>query len=206
MGLFWESFDGTKTKTQLKLAISRIGLLRNKKVQIVDRQKREIAALLNQNKIDLARVKAEHVIRESGISEGMDILAALCDLLLARFPLVEKHKTKEPCVPDIKELVSTIIWAAPRAEIQELQVVSKQLAIKYGPELATEAGANVGDCVNQRIYFSFNYRTPSYSEVNKQLAAIALQHGINWKEEDLVPPEVELAGYQVPSQAPTAPP
>eukprot|EP00284_Hemiselmis_tepida_P013301 CAMPEP_0174926746 /NCGR_PEP_ID=MMETSP1355-20121228/14272_1 /TAXON_ID=464990 /ORGANISM="Hemiselmis tepida, Strain CCMP443" /LENGTH=205 /DNA_ID=CAMNT_0016172803 /DNA_START=129 /DNA_END=742 /DNA_ORIENTATION=- len=198
MGFFFDSFDAAKCKTNIKLSCNRINLLRTKKLQVIDRQRREIATLLQTDKTDLARVKSEHVIREQGIADGLDILSAMADLLLARFPLVEKAKKGQPCVPDIVELVKTIIWAAPRSDIKELELVAKQLKLKYGDDFAKDAENNGESCVNERVLFYLSYRTPPYHEIQKCLAGIARQHGVPWAED--APDPVEVDGF-----APTAP-
>ncbi len=45
-----------------------------------------------QDKIDRARIKVEHIIREDYSVEGMEIVEMYCDLLLARFGLVQSMK------------------------------------------------------------------------------------------------------------------
>ncbi|CAO3680834.1 unnamed protein product [Rhizopus stolonifer] len=53
--------------------------------------------------------------------EAMESLELYCDLLLARFGLLETYKT---CETSIAEAVNTIIWAAPRlSEVKELSLV-----------------------------------------------------------------------------------
>ncbi len=39
-----------------------------------------------------ARVKVEHLIREHSLVDGLEMLSCLCDLLLARFSLIETEK------------------------------------------------------------------------------------------------------------------
>eukprot|EP00283_Hemiselmis_rufescens_P011183 CAMPEP_0173436256 /NCGR_PEP_ID=MMETSP1357-20121228/15846_1 /TAXON_ID=77926 /ORGANISM="Hemiselmis rufescens, Strain PCC563" /LENGTH=206 /DNA_ID=CAMNT_0014401319 /DNA_START=122 /DNA_END=738 /DNA_ORIENTATION=- len=198
MGFFFDSFDAPKCKTNIKLACNRINLLRTKKLQVIDKQRREIATLLQTDKVDLARVKVEHVIREQGTADGLDMLSAMADLLLARFPLVEKTKKGEECVADIRELVATLMWSAPRSDIQELLVVAKQLKLKYGEAFWKEAENNNNSCVNGRIFFLLSYRTPPYHEIQKCLGDIAKQHGVAWSDD--VPAPLEVDGF-----APSAP-
>lgn len=55
--------------------------------------------------------------------EGMEILEMFCDLLLARFGLIERVSSVEPT---IEEAIASIIWAEPRlsADVPELMIVS----------------------------------------------------------------------------------
>jgi vacuolar protein sorting-associated protein IST1 len=84
-------------------------------------------------------LQVENVIREDFIIEAYEILELFCELLLARLGVINISKyvgfTRElsrailifsfrECPADIKEAVCTVIYAAPRADIKELSVVS----------------------------------------------------------------------------------
>jgi hypothetical protein len=47
---------------------------------------------LLKDKYDRARIKVEHIIREDYLVEAMEIVEMYCDLLLARFGLLESMK------------------------------------------------------------------------------------------------------------------
>lgn len=85
-------FQANKLKVQLKLAINRLKMLQAKKTSLCQHQRREIATLLDKGKEESARVRVEHVIREDLFIEAMEILELYCDLLLARFGLIEQYK------------------------------------------------------------------------------------------------------------------
>ena len=113
-------FNTDKLKVNLKLAINRLKLLQSKKAGINAQQRREIATLLEKGKDESARIRVEHIIREDFNSEALEILELYCDLLLARIGVVEQMKE---CDSSIAEAVNTIIYAAPRAGVQELITV-----------------------------------------------------------------------------------
>ncbi|KIH65608.1 hypothetical protein ANCDUO_04065 [Ancylostoma duodenale] len=93
------------------------------------------------NKADRARIRVEHIIREDYLVEAFEILEMYCDLLLARFGLIEQMKTLDD---GIAEAVISIMWAAPRlaTDIAEFKTISDQLTIKYGKPFAEAARAN----------------------------------------------------------------
>ncbi|KAK6044353.1 hypothetical protein COOONC_18142, partial [Cooperia oncophora] len=93
------------------------------------------------NKADRARIRVEHIIREDYLVEAFEILEMYCDLLLARFGLIEQMKTLDD---GIAEAVISIMWAAPRiaTDIAEFKAISDQLTIKYGKPFAEAARAN----------------------------------------------------------------
>ena len=51
------SFNAVKTKTQLKLAVTRLNLLRQKKAIINQQTKQEISNLIKSNKISSAKIQ-----------------------------------------------------------------------------------------------------------------------------------------------------
>lgn len=54
--------------------------------------RKDIADYLAIQKPDRARIRVEHIIREDNYVEAMEMLEMFCDLLLARFGLIEKMK------------------------------------------------------------------------------------------------------------------
>ena len=52
----------------------------------------EIADYISAGKEDRARIRVEHIIREDYLVEAMELLEMYCDLLLARFGLIQTQK------------------------------------------------------------------------------------------------------------------
>ena len=77
------SFNAQKLRASLKLAVSRLRMLQNKKHAINQQQRREIANFLEKGKEESARIRVEHIIREDFTIEALEILELYCDLLLA---------------------------------------------------------------------------------------------------------------------------
>ncbi|RCN30825.1 hypothetical protein ANCCAN_23398 [Ancylostoma caninum] len=130
-----------KLKTNLRLAINRLKLMGKKKTEMAMKARTEIADYISANKADRARIRVEHIIREDYLVEAFEILEMYCDLLLARFGLIEQMKTLDD---GIAEAVISIMWAAPRlaTDIAEFKTISDQLTIKYGKPFAEAARAN----------------------------------------------------------------
>lgn len=80
------------SKSNLKMAITRIGLLRNKKSNSIKLQKRQVAELLQQEKDESARIKVENIIREDYAIEALEILELFCDLVHTRIQLLAESK------------------------------------------------------------------------------------------------------------------
>lgn len=85
-------FNPNRLKVQLKLSINRLKMLQAKKASLNQHLRREIATLLDKGKVESARIRVEHIIREDLLMEAMEMLELYCDLLLARFGLIEQYK------------------------------------------------------------------------------------------------------------------
>jgi hypothetical protein len=122
-------------------------------------------------------VKVEHIIREDYLVEAMEILEMYCDLLLARFGLIETMKT---CDEGLLEAVCTLIWITPRlsTDIAELKQISEQLALKYGRPFAEQARANKTNSVNERIVERMSVQAPPRSLVENYLVEIGKSHNV----------------------------
>ncbi|XP_036297031.1 IST1 homolog isoform X11 [Pipistrellus kuhlii] len=137
-------FKAERLRVNLRLVINRLKLLEKKKsesacrprpsalllcdwsgicalAELAQKARKEIADYLAAGKDERARIRVEHIIREDYLVEAMEILELYCDLLLARFGLIQSMKELDS---GLAESVSTLIWAAPRlqSEVAELKI------------------------------------------------------------------------------------
>ncbi|XP_036753812.1 IST1 homolog isoform X3 [Manis pentadactyla] len=131
--MFSSAFKADRLQVNLQLVVNRLKLLEKKKTEQVQKARKEVADYLAAGKEERAGIRVEHIIREDYLVEAMEILELYCDLLLARFSLIQATKKLDSC---LAESVSTLIWAAPRlqSEVPELKIVSSQLCAKYSQE------------------------------------------------------------------------
>lgn len=92
MDFFKSGPNYTKLKTNLRLVINRLKLLEKKRTEIALKSRVEIADYIKSGKIDRARIRVEHIVREDYAVEAMERLEMYADLLLARFGLIESMK------------------------------------------------------------------------------------------------------------------
>lgn len=170
-------FNKQKLKVNLKLTINRLKLLEKKKTELAQKARREIADYVNNGKEERARIRVEHIIREDYLVEAMEMLELYCDLLLARFGLIE---TQQFCDEGMIEAVTTLIWTAPRlqSDVQELRIIADQLGLKYGKKFAHEASINANSTVNQRLILKLSPHPPQKSLVENYLLEIARSHNV----------------------------
>ncbi|RHY08795.1 hypothetical protein DYB30_006903 [Aphanomyces astaci] len=186
-------FNVNKLKPSLKMAVHRIGIVKNKKAITSKAQRKEVAKLLADGKEEKARIRVEGLIREDFVIEAYEIIELLCELISERTPLI---KSERECPYDMREAVCTLIWAATRTEIPELS--ENQLTKKYGQDFTAAAMRNVDGCVNERVIHKLSVQPPNAYLVINYLKEIAKQHNVAW-----VPDESQIVDPLAPMAAPT---
>ncbi|KAK3991350.1 regulator of Vps4 activity in the MVB pathway-domain-containing protein [Cladorrhinum sp. PSN332] len=166
-----------KIKVQLKLAIARLRMVQKRDEALSKAQRRAMAQLLNEGKVDSARIRVENIIRSDIITELHEILELYCELLLARAGLLESSPT---CDPGLEEAVKSIIYAAPKTEIKELHVVRTMLGEKFGKEFVLQAMENSDGKVSPGVVKKLSVTPPKEELVQGYLEEIARAYGVNW--------------------------
>lgn len=175
----------TKLKTNLRLAIGRLKLLEKKKTELGLKARKEIASYIAENKVERARIKVEHIIREDYLVEAMELIEMFCDLLLARFGLIQQMKTLDE---GLAEAISSMIWVAPRlqAEVNELKVISDLLTIKYGKPYAQAARENALGTVSEKLMIKLSVQAPPKILIENYLIEISKACGVNYEPDQVI--------------------
>ncbi|CAN4083521.1 unnamed protein product [Withania somnifera] len=198
LSLFCRTFNSSKCKTMAKMTVARIKLLRNKREVVVRQMRRDIAMLLESRQDATARVRVEHVIREQNILQANEFLELFCELIVARLPIIAKQKQ---CPADLKEGISSLIFAAPRcSDIPELMGLKDVFEKKYGKDFvsaATDLRPNAG--VNRTLIEKLSVKTPNGEVKLKIMKEIAKEYQVEWDTADsemelLKPPEERIEG------------
>lgn len=166
----------SKLKVQLKLSIARLRMVQQKDEAVSKQQRRAMAQLLEAGKIESARIRVENIIRSDITTELHEILELYCELLLARTGLMESSI----CDPGLEEAVKSLIYAAPRTEVKELQQVRALLVEKYGKEFALQAIENSDEKVAQKVLQKLRVEPPPEKLVNGYLEEIARTYGVDY--------------------------
>jgi len=169
-----------KLKTNLRLAINRLKLLEKKKTEMALKSRKEIADYIGGNKVDRAKIRVEHIIREDYMVEAMEMLEMFCDLLLARFGLIQQMKNLDD---GLAEAISSLIWVAPRlqSDIQELKIVCDQLTSKYGKPYAQACKENSVGTVSAKLMHKLSVQAPPKITVEKYLIEIAKYYSVDYE-------------------------
>lgn len=145
----------------------------DKDVQSHYRAKRAHVSL-QQSREASALIRTENIIRSDIITELHELLELYCELLLARSGLLEQT----PCDPGLEEAVRSIVYAAPRTDIKELNMSRALLCEKFGKEFAAEASEGKG--VSERVLEKLRVEPPPQELVRMYLAEIARTYGVEW--------------------------
>ncbi|KAF1984421.1 DUF292-domain-containing protein, partial [Aulographum hederae CBS 113979] len=177
----------SKLKVQLKLSIARLRMTQQKDSALTKQQRRAMAQLIEQNKVESARIRVENIIRSDITTELHEILELYAELLLARSQLLETPPSSSllpaasssgpsTCDPGLEEAVRSIIYAAPRTEIKELHMARNLLVEKFGKDFAVSALE--GNGVAERVLQKLRIETPSNELVDAYLREIARTYGV----------------------------
>ena len=186
--------EHARIKVHLKMSVTRLRNLQQKKTAVAKAQRRELATMLSNGKEQSARIRVENVIREDISVELLEILELYCELLLARIGLLE---TRE-CDPGLEEAVKSLIYSAHRSEVKELVTLRQMFAHKFGKQFELDALENVDDKVNAKVIAKLSVQPPPQELVTRYLREIARAYHVSWhsgdssSEDEPAAPETEL--------------
>ncbi|KAK0481524.1 DUF292-domain-containing protein [Armillaria novae-zelandiae] len=171
-------FELTPCKVQLRISVQRLRTLQEKKGAQAKASRRDIATLIERGRIETARVKVESIINEDIHIELLELLELYCELLIARFGILDlrTHSSSREPDPAISEGVCSIIFSAPRTEVKELHVLRDILMHKYGREFSIAVMENH----DGRVVRKLDIAMPSPELVNAYLSEIAKAYGVSW--------------------------
>ncbi|KAF2760147.1 DUF292-domain-containing protein [Pseudovirgaria hyperparasitica] len=172
-----------RLKVQLKMSISRLRMVQQKDTALAKQQRRALSQLVEQGKLESARIRVENIIRSDITTELHEILELYCELLLARSQLLDPPSTSTApsspstyCDPGLEEPVRSLIYAAPRTEVKELHMARNILIEKFGKEFALSAME--GEGVAERVLKKLKVETPSRDLVDAYLGEICKAYGV----------------------------
>ncbi|KAK8966127.1 hypothetical protein KSP40_PGU007113 [Platanthera guangdongensis] len=188
-------FNSSKCKTEANLVSARIKLLRNKREAQVRQMRRDIAMLIQSGEEDTARIRVEHVIREQKVMSANEVINLFCELIVVRLPIIQKQRD---CPADLKEAISSVIYAAPRcSDIPELSRIRDIFEKKYGKDFVSAAAdLRPESGVNRLLVEKLSIRKPGGEVKLKMMKEIAKEYQIEWNsketEDELLKPPEEL--------------
>lgn len=177
------AWDATKFKIQLKMAKNRVEIQRGKKENEIESSRRLIAQHLSANKVPLARIQAERVLRELSQIRAFDVVETMVELLANSNNALGTHHSFDTLPGDIKEAMASVIYASKILNVPELVTVVGLLRDKFGPAVVDPIMNLQGPYVthvNGILATSLDCGAPDGYLVMEELTRIAVENGINW--------------------------
>mmetsp|Transcript_20852 Transcript_20852/g.38701 ORF Transcript_20852/g.38701 Transcript_20852/m.38701 type:complete len:329 (-) Transcript_20852:243-1229(-) len=208
MGNDAPKFNREVLKANLKMAVSRFGILKNKRLNGNHAYREEIAKLLRQGNEELARIKVESVINNENYMAAVDILSLMCQVCSERLRVI--IESKEPPA-DIRYAVETLVWSASRSDCAEMLKIREQFFALYGEVFCRNAVSNANGLVNSVVIAKLEATVPEEELKIIKLKEIAAEKMIEyvpageaWK--GMIPdfPSSDIYS-RPPSSAPSAP-
>ncbi|GAA5967040.1 hypothetical protein JCM11641_000421 [Rhodosporidiobolus odoratus] len=193
-----QAWQPARARVQLKLAIQRVRLLQQKRTQLAKQTRREVASQLEKGKQESARIKVEGLLSEDLYVELLEVLELYCELLLARFGLLETIKEVDP---GVQEAVAGLIHAAPRTELKELHVLREMLMSKGGRDFAIACVDNIDNVVPDRVTSKLIVAPPAPELIDLYLFEIAKAYSVEWRPQGFPDPNAPVEELAPPSAA-----
>ncbi|XVF71649.1 hypothetical protein PTKIN_Ptkin12aG0056300 [Pterospermum kingtungense] len=183
--LLGRNFKTSKFKTLVKLAISRIGILKNQHQVRYSHARSDVIELLNLGHQERALLRVEHVIKEQNMVDAFTIMESYCHLLIERVMLIQNNRE---CPDELKEAASSLMFASSRCgEFPELLHIRGVLSSTFGKEFVGRAVELRNSCeVNPKIIQKLSTRQPSLESKLKLLKEIADERGITLNIEAMI--------------------
>lgn len=176
-----------RLKSALRMCITRLRMTQQRNIALGKQARRAIAGLIESGRMESARIRVENIINDDIHIELLEILELYCELLLARIGLLEERE----CNPGLEEAVKSIMHAAPKSGIKELNTVRDMLAQRFGREFAVDAQENGMGKVAKRVLAKLSVDPPSPTLVELYLREIARAYALPFPGDDVKEEEEE---------------
>lgn len=169
-------------KNHVALVEIKIGQQRHKKIRDISNKRKEIAKSLNNNQLDIAKLKMSNIMNEENFIVALDILLTVIEQLKEKVTyLLQVDK----CPEEMRAVVDTVIYASYRVDIVELQKIREAMGIKYGSLFISNANNNVDKIVNVPIIEKLSNKNFSSIEIMTRLKQVVIEDKIEY----FFPPE-----------------
>ncbi|OMJ75799.1 hypothetical protein SteCoe_24978 [Stentor coeruleus] len=142
------TFNQSHLKANLQMGISRLTIMKNKRINQISVSKDEIANLLRSGKEEMAMIKVESIINHENFITAIEVLVMFCAQLNER---VFQIASAQKCPPDLNIAIETVIWASTKIDCKELIEARTILGAKFGYDFCRNAAENRDGQVNSIV-------------------------------------------------------
>ncbi|EIW60055.1 uncharacterized protein TRAVEDRAFT_27771 [Trametes versicolor FP-101664 SS1] len=170
-------WEAARVKAQLRLTAQRLGQMQDRMESQAQITQRDIATLLQQGNIALARAKAQKQMREDVKGNLMQMLEMHLGVILGHLNELERSDMPSPLVI---EAASSIIYAGPKIESKDLHQVREFLLHALSPDFARSAVENRDNYVSHKVLRAVAAPPPSATELDMYLYNVARSYNVHW--------------------------
>ncbi|KAI0780756.1 regulator of Vps4 activity in the MVB pathway-domain-containing protein [Trametes elegans] len=174
MAAQWEA---GRVKALLRLTAQRLGQMQDRMESQAQITQRDIATLLQQGNIALARAKAQKQMRDDVKGNLLQLLEMHIGVILGHLNELERS---EPPSPLVIESASSIIYAALKIESKDLHQVREFLLYALSPEFARSALENRDNYVSPKVLRAVAAPPPTAAELDRYLYNTARSFNVHW--------------------------
>ena len=171
-------------KTLLNIAQIRCSQLRNKTVDRIKRRKEEIINCLKQNNMDLASAKTDNMLKDEDLISVYDILGPIIEVVKEKCIYIISNND---CPADLRAPLDTIIYAAARIEMDELNKFREKIKQHYGEAYIIKADGNADKFVNANLVEKLKATPFSKAIIDLRIKQICNEKHIKCNIQDVVP-------------------
>lgn len=197
MGNTGIQFNQSQLKANLQMGVSRLNLMKNKRINQISIAKDEIATLLHNGKEEMAMVKVESIINHENFITAVEVLIMFCAQLNERvFQIASATK----CPPDLNITIETIIWASTKIDSKELVEVRQNIGAKFGFDFCRNAAENRDGQVNSIVRDKLVNTVPDEETKVVKIQEIASEKRIDFVFKHHIRQEIQNSHMPPPSQ------
>ncbi|KAI6103610.1 regulator of Vps4 activity in the MVB pathway-domain-containing protein [Pisolithus sp. B1] len=175
------TWDPVAFKKLLRTTSHRLGQLQERKDSQGQITRRDIATLLYNGEVGLARAKAQNLMLEDRMGDLLEVLEMCVCVVLQH--VVELEKLGNQLSPVTIEAASTIVYAAPSTESKDLSLVRDVLVQRLGRTFAHSAVANSKQIVAKQVLDILASSAPTATQMDAYLVKIADTYNVKWAPE-----------------------
>lgn len=168
-------FNKNKCGSNLRQAVGRMNIHRQKKLNKIAKSKDDICKHLSSNNEVNAKIWCETLINDEGQIPCYDITSTMCDQVKGRLEYISKFGAPK----DMVQTFATISHVAPKFEVEELMEVRKQITNLMGKEFVMQADEDK-TILNPMVAKNIDFKVPSDGEVVYRMRQLAKERNISY--------------------------
>lgn len=164
-----------RLKALLKLSISRLKIMQQKKTAINKQSRRNLTSLLEAGKVDACRIRIENLWQDDISVELLEILELYCELVLARTAQIADNEIRDQ---RLEEAIHVLLYASQFVEVKELLNLKPLIAFMVTKDYV-EHVMETTDGIPEKVLNRIHVEVPSSELVDAYLLEICKAYEIS---------------------------